>query len=95
MLNHPPLDREPGHRRQIAVEHTGDRPFSLARPVCPRRLAVAPFPLSALADEWARSDAVVPARPRRLPSPVGRSWAVGAPACARARGGPKTLPPAQ
>jgi hypothetical protein len=72
------------------------RPFSLARPVRPRRLAATPFPPSALADEWARSDAVTLAHSRRLPSargpPLGRKRAR---ARARARGGPKTLPPAQ
>jgi hypothetical protein len=93
VLNHPPLDQEPGHRRQTAVKLTSDRPFSLARPVRSRRLAVTPFPPpSALADKWAHSDAVVLAHPRRLPSLVGRSWAVSAPARARARVGQKPSP---
>jgi hypothetical protein len=45
-----------------------------------------PPPPSALADEWARSDTVVLAHPRRLPSLVGRRWAVSAPVRALAPG---------
>jgi hypothetical protein len=58
------------------------------------RGAVTPPP-SALADGWARSDAVAPARrPRRLPRP----WAAAGPALSRAPAprlaGPRTFPPA-
>jgi hypothetical protein len=68
VLSHLLVDQEPGHRRRIAVKPTGGRVFfpadgRFARAVEPWRR----FP-SALADWWTRSNAVAPARPRRLPA---------------------------
>jgi hypothetical protein len=84
----PVANRRRAHRRPAFL------PRSAGSPTPSDHSAVSPPP-SALADEWARNDAVVPAHRRRLPRP----WAAAGPqARPRARshpGGPKTLPPAQ
>jgi hypothetical protein len=88
MLRHLPVDQEPGHRRRIVVEPTGGRvlsPRTAGSPALSDRGAV-PAP-SALADVWARSDAVAPAHPRRLPARGPQLGRKRARARARARVG--------
>jgi hypothetical protein len=94
MLNHPPLDQEPGHRRQAAVKLTGDRPFSFARPVrhvvWPQRHFLPPPRSRWQVGPQRRRH---PRAPRRLPPLMGRRWAVSAPARALAPGvGQKPCP---
>jgi hypothetical protein len=81
----PAAIRRQAHRRPALL------PRSAGSPTPSGRNAV--FPPSALADEWARGDAVVLAHPRRLPSLVGRRWAVSAPARSLAPGVGQTPPP--
>jgi hypothetical protein len=69
VLSHLPVDQEPGHRRRIAVEPTGDWVLSqwTAGSPAPSDRGAVPPP-SALANVWARSDAVAPTHLRRLPA---------------------------
>jgi hypothetical protein len=77
----PAANRRRAHRRPAFLPHSAGSPTPSGRS--------AVSPPFALADEWARSDAVVPAHPGRLPRP----WATSAPARAFAPGWAKNPPP--
>jgi hypothetical protein len=82
----PAASRRQAHRRPALLPRSAGSP---------RRLAATPFSPSALAGEWARSDAVTLAHRAVSPSLMDRRWAVSALARARAWGGPKIVSPAQ
>jgi hypothetical protein len=79
----PAANRRQAHRRPAFL------PRSAGSPAPSDCSAVSPP--SALADEWAHSDAVVPPHPRRL----SRPWAASAPSRALAPGWAKNSPPTQ
>jgi hypothetical protein len=75
MLSHLPVDQEPGHRRQTAVEPIGGRPFSPARQVRPRRQTVAPSPLPPLS--LTSGPAATPSSPRTRTVSLARGPQLG------------------